>query len=55
MNKKGYTDKIVLNNVPANKKFLFQVAVYDEDLNSWSEISDEYGLFQMKISIQTFL
>ena len=34
--------------MPANKKFIFQVGVYDEDLNSWSEISDEYDMFQMK-------
>ena len=44
-----YSDRITLRNVPANKDFVFQVGVYAEDLNAWSQVSDDSKLFRMNI------
>jgi hypothetical protein len=39
----------MLRNVPAHKNYTFLVAVYDDDLEEWSQVSDESNTVQMKI------
>lgn len=39
----------MLRNVPAQKNYTFLVAVYDDDLEEWSHVSDESDKVEMKI------